>query len=191
MLSVGKPSGLRLWGFVLTAAGGGALAFGAISDWAAVSIGGSVDNAIPTKGIDVWQGWAALALGAAIVVGILVLRLVPPPFRPAIAAAIVVMGLAAIGIAVWCLTSLGSVVTDSGVDALVRMVVEQLGLPEGQARQLVSQALGTAGVEVQAQVGLWVTLAGAIVATVGGVIDVAWVRRKRLRGDAIDPDTPA
>ena len=69
MMTVVKPSPLRLWGFVLTVAGGALLAFGSISDWAAVSLGGSAEAAVPTKGIDLWQGKVTLALGALILVG--------------------------------------------------------------------------------------------------------------------------
>ena len=52
-------------------------------------------------------------------------------------------------------------------------------------------ALGTSGVEVQAQLSLWLTLAGSVLAVAGGFVDLAWVRRKRDAGDAIDPDTLA
>jgi hypothetical protein len=41
---------------------------------------------------------------------------------------------------------------------------------------------------VRAQTGLWLTLAGASVATVGGVVDLVWVLRKRTLDDAIDDD---
>jgi hypothetical protein len=101
------------------------------------------------------------------------------------------MGLVALGIAVWCVSSLEAVVTDTGVDTLVDTVVTQLGIAESEARRLVEQALGTAGVEIQARAGLWVVLVGAVLATIGGLVDLAWVRRKRELGDAIDADTHA
>jgi hypothetical protein len=53
----------------------------------------------------------------------------------------------------------------------------------------VLAALGTSGVEVQAQLSLWLTLIGSVLAVAGGFVDLAWVRRKRVAGDAIDPDT--
>ena len=56
MLAVVKPSPLRLWGFLLTVIGGALIAFGSIGNWAAVSLGSSTENAVPTKGIDLWQG---------------------------------------------------------------------------------------------------------------------------------------
>jgi hypothetical protein len=191
MLAVVKPSPLRLWGFLLTVIGGAALAFGSISDWAAVSLGGSDEGAVATKGIDLWQGTVTLALGTLIVVAILALRFVRPERRTALAASITAMGLAALGIAVWCVSSLEAVVTDNGVDTLVDTVVTQLGIAESEARRLVEQALGTAGVEIQARAGLWVVLVGAVLATIGGLVDLAWVRRKRELGDAIDADTHA
>jgi hypothetical protein len=189
MRTVVKPSPLRLWGFALTVLGGALLAFGSISDWAAVSLGGSADAAVPTKGIDLWQGKATLALGALILVGVLGLRLVRPAWRGALAIALIVLAVAALGLAIWCVTSLQSVVTDTGIDALVDTVVASFGISAQQARQLVEGAMAGAGIEVQARTGLWLTLTGAIVATAGGAVDLAWVRRKRALGDAIDVDT--
>jgi hypothetical protein len=189
MLAVVRPSALRLWGFILTVAGGAAIAFGSISDWAAVSIGGSAESAVPTKGVDLWQGQVTLALGVLVIVGVLSLRFVRPDRRAPLAVALVAMGLLALGLAGWCVLALERVVGGTGVEALVDEVVAQLGLTQAEARELVTQVLATAGVEVQAQTGLWLTVAGALVATVGGLLDLAWVRRKRLAGDAIDPDT--
>lgn len=191
MLTVVRPSPLRLWGFLLTVIGGALVAFGSIGDWAAVSLGGDVDNAVPTKGIDLWQGMVTVALGALIVIAILALRFVRPGRRAALAVAIVGLGAVALAVSVWCLLALDSVVADTGVDALVEAVVAQLGMAEPRARELVAQALGSAGIEVRAQPGLWLVATGAGLATIGGMVDVAWVRHKRRAGDAIDPDTLA
>ena len=189
MLAVVKPSPLRLWGFLLTVLGGALMAFGSIGDWAAVSLGGSTENAVPTKGIDVWQGKVTVLIGALIIVGILALRFVRPERRNLLAGGIVVLGAIGFGIALWCVIALDSVVHDTGVDALIELVATQLGLSSAEARSQVLAALGTNGVEVQAQFSLWLTLIGSVVAVAGGFVDLAWVRRKRVAGDAIDPDT--
>jgi hypothetical protein len=175
MLTVVKPSPLRLWGFLLTVVGGAAIAFGSIGDWAAVTLGGSAENAVPTKGIDLWQGKVTLALGLAIVLAILALRMVHPDRRNLLAAAIIVLAVAAVGIAVWCLVALESVVRDTGVD----QAISAFG----------RQAVTDRGIRLESQTSLIVVLAGAIVATAGGVVDLAWVRVKRDAGNAIDPDT--
>ena len=179
MLAVVKPSPLRLWGFLLTVLGGALVAFGSIGSWAAISLGNSVENAVPTKGIDVWQGTASLILGVVIVVGILALRFVRPERRNAMAVAIVVAGLAALALALWVLLALTSVMRDPGVDELAKVY----------GRQQVLQAMSTVGVAAKAQAGLYMTVAGGVLATVGGLVDLAWVRQKRLAGNAIDPDT--
>jgi hypothetical protein len=189
MLAVVKPSPLRLWGFILTVLGGALLAFGSIGDWAAIALGGSTENAVPTKGIDLWQGKATLILGALIVAGILALRFVRPERRNLLAGGIVVLALTGVGIAAWCLLALDSVVRDSGVDGLVDLVVAQLGLSAAEARRQVLAALGSAGIDIQAQLSLWLALAGSALAVAGGIVDLAWVRQKRVAGDAIDPDT--
>jgi hypothetical protein len=42
-------------GFLLTVVGGALIAFGSIGNWAA-SAWGTARDAVPTKGIDGWQG---------------------------------------------------------------------------------------------------------------------------------------
>jgi hypothetical protein len=175
MLTVVRPSPLRLWGFLLTVVGGAAIAFGSIGDWAAVSLGGSTENAVPTKGVDLWQGKVTLGLGVVIVVAILALRMVHPDRRNLLAAGIIVLAVAAVGISAWCLMALDSVVRDAGVD----QAISAFG----------RQAVTDRGIHLESQTSLIVVLAGAIVATAGGVVDLAWVRVKRDAGDAIDPDT--
>ena len=188
MLAVVKPSPLRLWGFLLTAIGGALVAFGSIGNWAAVTLGGATANVVPTKGIDVWQGKVAVILGASIVLGILALRFVRPERRRTMAVAIALAGLIAFGLALWALLALRSVVHDTSVDALVK-TVEGLGVPAARARQEVLQTMQRAGIDVKAQTGLWMTVSGGVLATAGGLVDLAWVRQKRLVGNAIDPDT--
>jgi hypothetical protein len=179
MLAVVKPSPLRLWGFLLTVLGGALIAFGSIGSWAAISLGNSVENAVPTKGIDVWQGTASLILGVLIVIGILALRFVRPGRRYAMAVAIGAAGLAALALGLWVLLAVKSVMRDTGVDELARVY----------GREEVLEAMAREGIAVKAQIGLWMTVAGGVLATAGGFVDLAWVRKKRLAGDTIDPDT--
>jgi hypothetical protein len=179
MLAVVKPSPLRLWGFLLTVLGGALIAFGSIGSWAAISLGGSAVGAIPTKGVDVWQGKVTLILGALIVITILALRFVRPERRNATAIAIIVAGIAALTLALWVLLGLKSVMRDPGVDELVKTY----------GRQLVLDAMSKEGIAVKAQAGLWMTVAGGVLATAGGFVDLAWVRQKKMAGDTIDPDT--
>ncbi len=188
MLTVVKPSPLRLWGFLVTVLGGGLIAVGSISDWAAISLGNTTLNAVPTKGIDVWQGKATLALGVLIVVAILGLRVVRAERRAIVAVGIVVLAVAASGIAVWSLTSLESVAGDIGVSAIAK-AAEEAGLSAASSRLIVTQLMDRFGIEIQAQAGLWFVVAGGVLAIVGGLVDLLWVRHKRIAGDAIDPDT--
>jgi hypothetical protein len=188
MLAVVKPSPLRLWGFLLTVLGGALMAFGSMGDWAAISLGGSTENAVPTKGIDIWQGKATLVIGALIVIAILALRFVRPERRNAVAIAIVVAGATGLALGLWTLLALRSVVQDTGVDALVK-TLEGGGMSASKALQLVLTTMREQGIAVDAQIGLWMTVAGGVLATAGGFVDLAWVRQKRIAGNAIDPDT--
>jgi hypothetical protein len=188
MLAVVKPSPLRLWGFLLTAIGGALIAFGSIGNWAAITLGGGTVNVVPTKGIDVWQGKVTVILGALTVVGILALRFVHPRRRVVVAVAIVIAGVIGLALGLWAIFALKSVVHDSSVDALVK-TVEGLGVPAARARHEVLQTMSKEGIAVKAQTGLWMTVAGGVLATAGGLVDLAWVRQKRIAGNAIDPDT--
>jgi hypothetical protein len=179
MLAVVKPSPLRLWGFLLTAIGGALVAFGSIGNWASVTLGSSTEGAVPTKGIDIWQGTATIILGALLVIGILALRFVRPGRRNAMAIAIVVAGLAALALGLWALLALKSVVQDTGVDALAKIY----------GRQEVLATMSKVGIAAKGQIGLYMTVAGGVLGTAGGFVDLAWVRQKRIAGNAIDPDT--
>jgi len=173
----------------LTVLGGALITFGSIGSWATVTLGDSTLNAVPTKGIDLWQGKATAILGLVIVAAIVALRFVRPERRRTVAFGIIACATVALGLSLWCLLAVGSVVANAGVDALIKTVVEQLGLSNEEARRQVLQVLDTAGIEVRAQMGLWTCVAGAALAVAGGLVDLAWVRHKRLAGDTIDPDT--
>ena len=97
-------------------------------------------------------------------------------------------GLAALALGLWALLALKSVVQDTGVDALVKILVG-LGISATKAREQVLRTMSRQGIAVKAQVGLWMTVAGGVLATAGGFVDLAWVRQKKLAGNAIDPDT--
>jgi hypothetical protein len=189
MLAVVKPSPLRLWGFLLTALGGALIAFGSIENWATITLGGSTENAVPNKGIDLWQGKVTVVLGAIIVIGILALRFVRPERRNVVGILLTAAGMVSLVIAVWCLVSLTSVIHGTGVNALAKRVADVLGMSEAQARQAVLRTMRQKGIDVRAQTGLWMAAAGGLLATAGGFVDLAWVRQKRIAGNAIDPDT--
>jgi hypothetical protein len=90
-----------------------------------------------------------------------------------------VAGLAALALGLWVLLALKSVMRDPGVD----------GLAKAYGRQQVLEAMSREGIAVKAQAGLWMTVAGGVLATAGGLVDLAWVRQKKISGNAIDPDT--
>ena len=190
MLAIVKPSPLRLWGFVFTVLGGALIALGSIGDWAAISLGNSVEDAVPTKGLDVWQGKATLLLGVLIIVAILVLRFVRANRRATVAIGIIVMGTLALGLTAWSAASLASVAGDAGIAALTK-TAEHAGMSAADASQLIAGLLDRFGIQMEARSGLWIAIAGSVLAVLGGIVDLWWVRRKRAVGDTIDPDTLA
>ncbi|MEP6973327.1 MAG: hypothetical protein ABI869_04180 [Actinomycetota bacterium] len=189
MLAVVKPSPLRLWGFLLTVLGGALVAFGSIGNWATITLGGTTENAVPSNGIDLWQGKVTGVLGVLIILAILALRFVRPEYRKIVAVSITVAALVGAGIAAWCLGSLESVIHGTGVDALAKHLAQVSGITEAQARQQVLLQMQKKGIAVQAQPGLKMVFVGGLIAVAGGLVDLAWVRRKRVAGNEIDPDT--
>ena len=77
-LDVSRPTPLRLFGFLFTAVGGLLIALGSLLTWATVGIvsdtEGVFDSAI--HGIDRAEGAATLAMGVAILIGLVALRVV-------------------------------------------------------------------------------------------------------------------
>jgi hypothetical protein len=99
-----------------------------------------------------------------------------------------VAALAGLSLSVWAILALKSVVHDNGVEALIH-ILEGQGVATSKARRLVLDAMSKEGIAVKAQAGLWMTVAGGVLATAGGFVDLAWVRQKKMAGDTIDPDT--
>ena len=58
-----------------------------------------------------------------------------------------------------------------------------------EAGQQVLLTMQQRGIAVRAQPGLVLTFGGALIAVAGGLVDLAWVRKKRIAGNEIDPDT--
>jgi hypothetical protein len=173
LLSTARPTRLRLAGFLALTLGGALVALGSLPDWATVR-----PFETPTRGIDVWEGKATLVLGIAMLVGMIVMRVMGTRRgRTAAAVVILVLGLAAALLAGLDAVRADDRFTSSGQrDRIARELAGQLGQPyervrtaiERQFDQRFSVALGP---------GIWLVLAGGLIAAGGGALSVAWARR--------------
>jgi hypothetical protein len=166
-LSVSRPGPLRLAGFACTAIGALLVGLGATRDWATVNVPGVSGTPIaPFKGADVWEGKVALFAGITILVLVIVSRLLAGRTAARGAAVIIV----ALGF---------------GLERIARSVSYQLGLPfEDVLAQLERVA---PKLEIRAAFGSYVTIAGGVLAALGGILGFAWVSR---RSKLPPPDGP-
>lgn len=185
--STARPSRLRLAGFLTLTAGGTLLAVGALLPWGSVGFPEAVD---PTRsvtasvpGIDLWEGLLALAGGVAVLLGMLAMRLVRPnATRRLLAVGIVLVGLSAAALAITVAAGAKErLVQTEGLDAYARAVAERLDLPFDQVRRDIEEVF-RADLIVEAGSGPWVVVAGGILAATGGVLGLAWVRRRERSG---------
>jgi hypothetical protein len=158
--STGKPP----VGAIVAIAGGALLAIGSFLAWAEVSGGGTSATA---KGIDGDDGFITLGAGiVAVLVGILLLRQAKRP----LAVLAIVAGLVGGGVAVYdALTA-----EDSVRGELAEQAADQAGISTEQARTLLDELVdsGQVQLDISLGIGLYVVIAGGLLALVGGVLSL-------------------
>jgi hypothetical protein len=181
-LSVSRPGPLRLAGFACTAIGALLVGLGATWDWATVHLPNITGAPIPPfKGVDVWEGKVALFAGITALVLVVVSRLLAGPTAARGAAAIiVVLGLSATALAASDAARAETrFKADDGLERIAHSVSDQLGLPfEDVLAQMERLA---PKLEIRAASGLYVTIAGGVLAGIGGILGVAWASRRSER----------
>jgi len=192
-LSTARPSRLRLAGFLALVLGGAMLGFGAVSTWGYVGFPEEIDpdRAFPgpIPGVDVWEGKLALAAAVVVLVGMLATRLTSRArTRRLIAVAITVVGFGAAALALTVvLDAEDRFVQTEGLDAYARVLSKQLDLPFDQVRSDIEDVFFE-DLLVETSSGVWLVVAGGILAGVGGLLSLAWVRR---REGALAPRAPS
>ncbi|HEX9122911.1 MAG TPA: hypothetical protein VF984_06065 [Actinomycetota bacterium] len=175
LTSTAPPTRLRLAGFLALTLGGGAVALGSLLDWATVR-----PFQTPTPGIDVWEGKVTFGLGMAVLVGMIVMRVLSTPRpRTSVAAAIIVLGLAATVLGGLDAARAQDRFSSPGQrDRIARELAGQLGLPYAQVRAQIEQQFDRR-FSVGLEMGIWLVMAGGVVAAAGGALSVAWARTPR------------
>ncbi len=132
----------------------------------------------PTRGTDVWEGMVTLAIGVAVLVGMVAMRLMATASaRRAVAVAILALGLSAAAIAAADAVRATSRFTSSDQrDRIARELAADLHLPYEEVRSRL-EALYEERFDVSVQPGLFLVMAGGLVAAIGGALSVAWAAR--------------
>ena len=155
-------------GAILAIVGGALLAIGSFLAWAEVSGEGT---SVTAKGIDGSDGYITLAAGAvALLVGIAMTRRT----KRMLAVLVILAGIVGGGIGLYdALTA-----KDSVLDAAAEELAPTFGVSAEEVRAVLDQAIDAGQLSVSISVGLYVVIAGGLVALVGGILG--------LRGSAAE-----
>jgi hypothetical protein len=182
-LDASKPTALRLWGFLTLAAAGLLLGLGSIASWAVVGFTGDTQHVLDqaTRGTDVWEGKVTLACGLIVLIGMLAIRVMGSDrTRKAISWVIVAAGAIAIAIAVYDLARLSD--RFAGGNAVLNDLANRISAATGRSVDSVLRALQANQaryVSVSAEPGLWLVIAGGVLAILGGILSLAWANQAR------------
>jgi hypothetical protein len=183
MLTTERPSALRLWGFVCTALGGLLIALGSLLTWATSSLGPKIQG-VDTKGIDTPEGKVVLAIGVAILLAIVALRMsTSAGVRRAIAIAVIVGSLVAAGLTAWDIAAKDDRLGLPAASNEAAIIARQTHLPEDVLREQLEKFAF-----VSLKPGIYLPLAGAVLGVVGGALGLAWAGREGARSSAGDED---
>jgi hypothetical protein len=178
-LDFSRPSPLRLIGFLLVALGGLLAGIGVVITWVTVGLTDDKNNVLTQRylGTDLPEGKVVLAAGLILLGGIIVLRRVRGPFaRRAVAALLIVASLLTVGIAIKVATGAHRY-ADKALQDMTNVAAVTLKLPPDQARQRVDQ-IASLGITVTRGTGVWLALAGGLLAAAGAVLSLVWALRR-------------
>jgi len=147
ILSLDRPTPLRLWGFLVTAVGALVAGLGSVLDWVVLGFPGDERGTldVPVKGVDVWEGKVVLAAAVLSLVGTLVLRLLHgTDARRAVALGVVTLGALAMALAISvAIRADARFAGTDGVDEIAANLSEQLGTPIDEVRSQVQEEYGS------------------------------------------------
>jgi hypothetical protein len=177
-------------GPILAIAGGALLAIGSFLAWAEVSGGGT---SVTAKGIDGSDGYITLGAGVvALLVGVLLLR----QAKRALAILALLAGLVGGGVAVYdALTA-----KDSVLDGAAEELAPTVGASPEQVRVLLDEAIDAGQLSISLSIGIYVVIAGGLLALVGGILSMRGSGEKQGElaagwspptSDAPPPPTPS
>ena len=188
VLDVSKPTPLRLFGFLFTAAGGLLIALASIQTWATVGIvddrRGVLDTVI--LGVDRVDGMATLAMGVVMLIALVALRIVGSTgARRALALLILACAAASLVIGILDASDVSGRFEGTGAERIIETVSRERDVPIDEVRRQY-EAVGSDVIDFTPGIGLWLVIAGGAVGLVGGLLDLAWVGQQRLQAADVD-----
>src|SRR5439155_8178682 len=181
-MDLSRPPPLRLAGFLAVAIGALLLGIGSILNWAVVGFVGSHALDVPTRGVDIWEGKVSLAIGVLALLGIVAMRISKnASARRAAAIAITLLSLFASGLIVATFIRGKDRFADQSQLGKIASELSKAG--SGPAADILRslQASFAARVSFSRGPGLWLTLAGALLASIGGILSLRWVDRQETQ----------
>jgi len=168
--------GLRLGGFMASALGSLLLGIGCVMTWVVVHLKddtqGTLDQRYP--GVDLWQGKVALACAVVMLIGVFALRRRRSAGgRTGIAWLLIATAVLAMAVSVLAALTEASRLETSAVDGMAEAAAAQLRIAQDEARSQV-EALAGAGIESTTEPGVFLAIAGGVMATLGGSLGLAW-----------------
>jgi hypothetical protein len=191
ILSTARPSRLRLLGFLCLVAGALLAGLGAALTWATVGFPNDAAHVadVAVKGVDVWEGIVVLAIAAAALVALIVMRvLASAVVRAVLSVGLAVGGLVVAGIAIIDLTTARDRFGGGGeLDRIATKMAVLLGQPVDAVRSLLQKNFGAA-LRVEIGPGPWMALAGGVLLVIAGALSLAWTRERARATAATEPD---
>jgi hypothetical protein len=149
-------------GALLAILGGALLAVGSFLSWAEVSGGGT---SVSAKGVDGSDGYiTAIAGVVALVAGAAMMK----RSKRALAVLVLLAGLIGGGVGLYdALTA-----KDSVLDAAAEEIAPTLGASAEEVRVLLDDAIDAGELSISISIGLYIVIAGGVIALVGGVMSM-------------------
>lgn len=145
---------------ILAIVGGALVAVGSFLAWAEVSGGGT---SVSAKGVDGSDGYITLAAGiVALLVGIAMTR----QAKRAFAVLVILAGLVGGGVALYDAVT----AKDSVLDTAAEDLAPSFGASAEQVRAALDEAIDAGQLSVTISIGLYVVIAGGVIALVGGIL---------------------
>ena len=166
---------------ILGVVGGALMAIGSFLAWAEVSGGGT---SVTAKGVDGSDGYITLVAGlVAIVAGIVMAR----GTKRVLAVLVILAGIVGGGIGLYDAVT----AKDSVLDAAAEELAPTFGASAEQVRTALDQAIDAGQLSVAISIGLYVVIAGGVVALVGGILGLRGSGEPAVAGGAAAPAPPA
>jgi hypothetical protein len=176
--------GLRVAGFLLTAAGALAVGAGPMMIWVTVGLREiGVESASP--GLDLTEGKVVLALAVVMLIAVLVARVGTSGARTIAAVIVLLAGIGAVATAGTFMFTAPSRFEAIAIDDVAERFSQATGVPFETAREQLTATSDTLGAYTETGPGVYVTLAGGGVGFIGGIVTLAWATR-HTRGDAVE-----